>query len=89
MILDVGCGLIGKGDVNCDLHIIDDENDRNQKSSGIKLHSKMIPNFVLADANFLPFKDNYVGVPVLSLEKICKITSEKSAPNNQIFRLHL
>ena len=44
MVLDVGCGLNPKGDVNID-------NDR-----GIP-KQKLIPNFILADAENLPFRD--------------------------------
>jgi ubiquinone/menaquinone biosynthesis C-methylase UbiE len=51
MILDVGCGTRPKGDVNIDRFIGDDPH------LGHYLYPKNIPNFVKADANFLPFKD--------------------------------
>ena len=45
MILDVGCGVHPKGDVNCDLR---------------KLHG--IKNYVICDANHLPFKPQIFDV---------------------------
>ena len=54
LILDVGCGISPKGNVNIDLF------------TGISPHSviprfinpSIIPNFIKADCNFLPFRDN-------------------------------
>lgn len=43
-ILDIGCGLNPKGDVNID-------------SNRSIPREKPIPNFILADAQYLPFKD--------------------------------
>lgn len=47
--LDVGCGSRPQGDVNIDLLIKDDD------PHGVDIHS--IPNFIVADANFLPFQN--------------------------------
>ena len=44
MILDIGCGLNPQGDVNIDI-------DRSIPKQ------KLIPNFILADAQNLPFRD--------------------------------
>jgi ubiquinone/menaquinone biosynthesis C-methylase UbiE len=56
--LDVGCGFFPKGDVNVDLNV---------EPSGHRLETtalpvKCIPNFVKADAHYLPFPSNTFGV---------------------------
>jgi len=54
LILDVGCGVRPRGDVNCDLftgktpHLHEETEEINPKT---------IPNFVRCDANHLPFKE--------------------------------
>jgi len=57
MKLDVGCGVKPTGDVNIDLYT-----DRNlyRRGEGISsvIDTKKIPNFVLANASHLPFKDD-------------------------------
>jgi len=50
-VLDVGCGSNPKGDVNIDLLIKDDAGYH------VKVYREKIPNFVLADAHSLPFRD--------------------------------
>jgi SAM-dependent methyltransferase len=50
-VLDVGCGATPKGDVNVDLF----PNDI--KQCGVSWNPKNVKNFVLADAENLPFKD--------------------------------
>jgi len=50
-VLDIGCGARAKGDVNIDLY----PNDRKQCKQ--TWNPKKIRNFVLADAEHLPFKD--------------------------------
>jgi hypothetical protein len=59
-ILDVGCGCSPKGTVNCDLFILDYINHRDSKKfpAEYKIDAKKVPNFVLCDANHLPFVDS-------------------------------
>ena len=52
MILDVGCGEIPLGDVNCDLFIV----DKGHRRKGSVLGVKAIKNFVLCDGQQLPFR---------------------------------
>lgn len=54
MILDVGCGNNPRGDVNCDLYIVNSNGDR---QTGDTLSAKTIPNLVNCDGHQLPFKD--------------------------------
>lgn len=51
--LDVGCGVVGSGDVNCDLYI----RDVGHRFDGSVIDTKTISNFVCCDALNLPFKD--------------------------------
>lgn len=48
LALDIGCGLEPKGHVNVDIN------------SALK--KKSIPNFIIADAHHLPFKDNCFSI---------------------------
>jgi len=61
MILDVGCGAFPKGkrsrDVNVDLFL-----EPVQAAEKEDIKPKEVPNFVLADAHFLPFRDNVFTV---------------------------
>ena len=53
MILDVGCGVKPKGDVNIDISY-----DYNKLGySRPRINHKKVKNFILADGQFLPFKD--------------------------------
>jgi|WetSurMetagenome_2_1015567.scaffolds.fasta_scaffold304546_2 SAM-dependent methyltransferase len=52
MKLDVGCGYMPTGDVNCDLYPKD-----NWHRSGVPMDTKNILNFVQCDALHLPFKN--------------------------------
>lgn len=54
MILDVGCGTSPKGHVNIDLFIKETLHRVNNKP----INFKSIPNFIVADAHYLPFRDN-------------------------------
>lgn len=54
-VLDVGCGNVGVGDVNCDLFVDDVFDHRNRNFD--RLVVKGIQNFVLCDGCFLPFRD--------------------------------
>jgi len=58
MILDVGCGSHPRGDVNIDYNIGWTLEGGDQKSKGIFINPKRIKNFILADAQFLPIRDN-------------------------------
>lgn len=81
MILDIGCGEVPRGDVNVDLNI-DSSIHR-----GSKLNVKKIPNFVLADAQHLPFKSacfekvrsshviEHVPNPMLMLQEMTRVSS--------------
>lgn len=51
-ILDVGCGLCPKGDVNVDLYP-----DARARLDGLSIPVKKINNFIKADACYLPFRD--------------------------------
>jgi len=53
MILDVGCGSRPKGDVNVDLFV----EPTHRAGDFTSLNTKKIKNFVLADAHYLPFRD--------------------------------
>lgn len=52
--MDIGCGNSPRGDVNIDLfvdcNIYRSENDR--------INYKVIPDFIIADGQIMPFKDN-------------------------------
>ncbi len=73
LTLDVGCGIYPKGDVNTDL---------------IRREQK-IPNFVVADAHNLPFKDGSFGLvysshviehvtnPTIMFNELCRVTKAK------------
>lgn len=52
MMLDVGCGNLPKGDVNCDLYTA-----RSAHRLGQLLCTGAAENFVQCDANHLPFRD--------------------------------
>lgn len=60
-VLDVGCGAAFKGDVNIDLF---PEATGHRCGGVIDVHA--IPNFVLADARFLPFRDDAFDVVICS-----------------------
>jgi ubiquinone/menaquinone biosynthesis C-methylase UbiE len=53
LILDVGCGTHGIGDVNCDLYI-DDVGHRDGKDEKV-IDTETTPNFVVCSAQNLPF----------------------------------
>jgi len=51
--LDIGCGVVGSGDVNCDLYV----NDAGHRMTGNAINTRRVKNFVSCDAQHLPFKD--------------------------------
>ncbi len=58
MRLDVGCGLTPSGDVNCDLFTSEGQHRTRAKGErGPVLEVKRIRNFVVCDAQHLPFCD--------------------------------
>jgi len=58
MILDVGCGVNPKGDINCDLGIYSISEHGIKRKDGLFIDPKKIKNFVRCDAHYLPFSDN-------------------------------
>jgi len=71
MILDVGCGTKPRGDVNVDVFL-------GKKYYRGKIVPKKIPNFVLADACHLPFKDG-------AFEKVVSYSVIEHVPNLKLF----
>ncbi len=57
MKLDVGCGESPRGDVNCDIYKNWNPEIRDQRKA-YYVDTKKIPNFVLCDTHYLPFKDD-------------------------------
>jgi len=53
-VLDVGCGIFPKGNVNIDLFL----NETKHRVKKQIINPKLIPNFIKADADNLPIKDN-------------------------------
>lgn len=62
MILDVGCGACPKGDVNIDVFKCGYNVQTGNQQQGEYMDARQIPNFVLADAEHLPFKDEVFDV---------------------------
>ena len=59
MTLDVGCGCYPLGEVNCDLYVKDIGHRTGQfGEAGGKINRAITPNFVLCDAQYLPFKNS-------------------------------
>lgn len=59
LILDVGCGHKGRGDVNVDLYPI---YKPSQRANGWKLQIRKIRNFIRADVHYLPLKSKVFKV---------------------------
>jgi len=82
--LDVGCGVQPKGDVNVDLYV---KKPNPHITSHPIIEPKKIPNFVLADACHLPFRDGsfkhvhsshvieHVENPFLMLRELLRVSS--------------
>jgi len=87
--LDVGCGHSPKGDVNVDLFIeaTSHRSYDQSKCDDVRLDVKKIPNFVRADAQFLPFRDNsfeevssnhvieHVDAPLRMLKEMLRVSN--------------
>jgi ubiquinone/menaquinone biosynthesis C-methylase UbiE len=91
MIIDVGCGHNPIGDVNVDLFVeaTPHRSGDQSKCDDKRLDTKGIPNFVMADACHLPFKDNvfnvvfsshtieHVNDPFLMLKEMARISKRR------------
>lgn len=83
--LNVGCGLQGTGDVNCDLSLRDPDGHR----SGDVVDLRFTRNFVVCDGQYLPFKDNvfrsvysahaieHVKDPFLMLRELVRVSRKR------------
>lgn len=83
--LDVGCGFFPKGDVNIDLFV----EPSTHRVETTALPIKHIPNFVKADAEHLPFPDNFFDLvysshfiehtphPERCLDEMVRVTQSK------------
>jgi SAM-dependent methyltransferase len=88
LILDVGCGNMPTGDVNCDSHVYD---VGHRSAIGVigkaNLKPRAIPNFVLCSGLALPFKDSafdmaysshvieHVSEPFLFLKELLRVSN--------------
>lgn len=87
-LLNVGCGDKATGDVNCDLSVEDVEMHRHSVKVS-KLNPKEIKNFVLCDAQYLPFRNGifevvfsaevieHVRNPFLMLRELSRVAKSK------------
>jgi SAM-dependent methyltransferase len=88
-MLDVGCGTRPKGDVNVDFFQEGFNPHTGDQIRGGFMSAREIPNFVLADAQHLPFRDEsfsvafsshtieHVGNPLLMLQEMCRVAERK------------
>ncbi len=89
-MLDVGCGVHGVGDVNCDLFLKDVDGHRTPfKGVNNGLAAGKLPNLVCCDAAYLPFKNDsfrlvvsnhmieHVPKPFLVLEEMKRVSKFK------------
>jgi hypothetical protein len=90
MILEVGCGYFPSGDVNLDLFPGPTGHRPGKvESEGSALPTKIIPNFIKADAMHLPFRDNafsevcsfhvieHVPKPIMMLDEMVRVSAWK------------
>lgn len=88
-ILDVGCGFRPEGDVNVDLYVSPTlQRDKNEWGEDA-INLKAVANFVLADGQHLPFKNDvfplvkswhtmeHVENPVLFLKELIRVAKHK------------
>lgn len=87
--LDVGCGSKPTGDVNVDFCVRGWNSQEGDQKRGEFLNPKVIPNFVVADAEHLPFKDDVFDVafsshviehvpnPSIMLREMCRVSKRK------------
>lgn len=83
MILDVGCGIYPKGNVNVDLMVSKDRHNIHGDVAEINPH--LIPNFIKADASHLPFKTKCFSA-VVSYHTLEHIDNPESAVK-EMFRV--
>jgi SAM-dependent methyltransferase len=89
-MLDVGCGTKPKGDVNIDFFREGFNPQTGDQIRGGFMSAREIPNFVLADAEHLPFKDEsfevafsshtmeHVRNPLLMLREMCRVAKRRA-----------
>ena len=65
-LLDVGCGTKPKGTVNVDFFRSGQNTQIGDQTQGENMDPRIIPNFVVADACHLPFKDNAFNMVISS-----------------------
>jgi hypothetical protein len=87
--LDVGCGTKPKGDVNVDFFRQGYNPQTGDQVGGTCMAPKAIPNFVIADAAHLPFRDEtfevalswhtieHVQKPFLMFKELCRVAKRK------------
>ena len=87
MLLDVGCGVGGVGDVNVDVFREGFNRQIGDQVCGELVNPHNIRNFVVADACHLPFRDGvfdvvvsshvieHVYFPVLMFSELCRVAS--------------
>jgi SAM-dependent methyltransferase len=87
--LDVGCGSKPTGDVNVDFFARGWNNQEGDQKRGEYLSPKCVPNFVVADAKHLPFRNSsfnivfsshtieHVSDPKLMFAEMCRVAKRK------------
>lgn len=88
-MLDVGCGTRPKGDVNIDFFQEGFNPHTGDQIKGGFMSARKTPNFVLADAEHLPFKNEsfrvafsshtmeHVRNPLLMLQEMCRVAQRR------------
>ena len=83
--LDIACGDLPQGSVNIDFL---PHSDNKQRHEG-DIHLELTPNFIIADAQHLPFRDNtfelvysshaieHVDDPFLMLKEMCRVSKHR------------
>ena len=87
--LDIGCGATPSGDVNCDLFTEDVGHWTGKTDQKHALRFKKIPNFVICDSQYLPFKSasfdfvycshviEHVNNPFLLFRELYRVSQRK------------
>jgi hypothetical protein len=87
--LDVGCGGTPTGDVNCDLFTEDTGHWFGKKDREHLLRIREIPNFVVCDSQYLPFREGmfefvycshvieHVDHPFLLFRELARVSNHK------------
>jgi len=96
LVLDVGCGSVPQGDVNTDIFIGATPHHK------FKIRARRTPNFVLCDAQHLPFRDKafsrvytrhvleHIPNPLQALKEYARVASLTYliTPNNPLIPDH-